>query len=66
MTHQLTTARQRIVAMTDQQIATLYFSTEYGDTVSAEMVDEVVAELSAEELAAIVGSVYDQPHLIDR
>jgi hypothetical protein len=58
--------REQITQMTPQQIATAYFRTEYGDTVSAEMVDEVVADLTDEELAAIQGSVYDQPHLIDR
>lgn len=66
MTHQLTTARQQLITMDPAQIATRYFHAEYGGTVSDADIAEVVAELTSEQLAAIVGSVYDQPHLIER
>lgn len=49
----------------DRQIAINYFRREYGEYGEAnpDMVAEAVDELSAEQLAAIVGSVEDMPWL---
>lgn len=66
MTNQLNAARQHLLTMTPTEIATRYFHAEYGDTVSADLVAEVVAELTVDQVAAIVASVQDQPHLIER
>ncbi len=72
MTHtsqaqQITAASRMNIAttMTPQQIATRYFHAEYGTYATAELVAEIVAELGSEELATIVATVLDQPHLIE-
>jgi hypothetical protein len=58
--------RDDILKMTPRQIAVAYFEVEYAGTSAMNMIDEVVDELTGEELDAIVGSVYDQPHLLER
>jgi hypothetical protein len=65
-TQQITTARRLNIAsnLTPQQIATRYFHAEYGTYATSELVAEIVAELTAEELDTIVATVLDQPHLI--
>lgn len=59
--------RQDIFKMSGREIVFAYLRAEYGDTVSDDLINEVIDEdLSREQIDAIVGSVQDQPHLIDR
>ncbi len=55
-----------IIKMESSEIAAAYFRANYGDSVSDELIAEVVSELTTDELAAIVATVQDQPHLIER
>lgn len=58
--------REEIRNMKRLDVCAAYFRAEYGNTVDDALIAEVIRELTIPQIHAIVDSVIDQPHLIER